>query len=97
MHFPSVTIHQYMTSIKTPCTLNFYNNHNNNNYHHEENKNDNWKKKKKLYHGNKIFYHDRSRIQTFPTPPDRSPSGCGRGITTFTKVPAHVVKVKSVS
>lgn len=47
MNFPSVTIHQYMTSIKTPCTLNFYNNHNNNNYHHEENKNDNWKKKKK--------------------------------------------------
>lgn len=47
MNFPSVTIHQYMTSIKTPCTLNFYNNHNNYNYHHEENKNDNWKKKKK--------------------------------------------------
>jgi hypothetical protein len=51
------------------------------------------KKKRHLIMNNKNVYH-RSRIQTFPTPPDRSPSGCGRGITTFTKVPEHIVKVK---
>jgi hypothetical protein len=52
------------------------------------------KKEKTPYNDNKNVYHNRSRIQTFPTPPDRSPSGCGRGITTFTKVPEHIAKVK---
>lgn len=40
-------------------------------------------------------FHNRSKEQTFPTPGHGSPLGRGRGITTFTKVPADCVNKNS--